>query len=468
MLRLVRLMFVIVSVICSSAPAPAQTQRSEDKSGNVTYQTGKLSERGRPYAKAHALIIGNGKYKNMADLPGAVADVKELGTLFKQLGFDSVEVRQNLEHADLEETIARFFTLKGDDRGTLLVFWFAGHGQTVDDEGYLVPANAPKPDDAGFRAIAYPFWKLHGYMRQSKAHHVLAVIDSCFSGSFFRRQQKRSVEGIPDTLDYALQNPVRRVITAGNESQRVDDTGAFRRRFVEGLTKGVSKPRTEGFVTGQELFDHVFTHVRRETQEQQTPQTGTVRSWTGLDGDVVFRIDAASLRAERPGSQMLHASTPGPAPRETVTMPQLLAFCRRHANHPQARDIVRSMAANLRGKDLAHTWHYRDKRTADAQDGQMPHGLSEIQSYGNEIHFRMARQESEVVLVPALKKWSSGPASSEVFFEGAWLQDSGYGCVEFIFDRTKGVGTGRWWPKRWYSGAFRGRAITSELKVTAP
>lgn len=451
-------------LLAAAGTADAQTQRREDAQGNITYETGALAQDVKPYAKAHALIIGIGKYRHHGELPGAIADVKAVEAVLRRVGFDSVELRQNLEARDLDEVITRFFTLKGDDPNTLLLFWFAGHGVTVGGEGYFLPADAPKVDDPNVRVVGYPFWKLQGHLRQSKAHHVLAVFDSCFSGQFFKRQ-RRSAEEVPATVQYALQHPVRRVITAGDDKQRVDDDGTFRRLFVEALSNGVPEARDRRFVTGQELFEHLYKHVRLRTDDKQTPQTNFERNWTGQNGDVVFRVDptAATVPAQRP---IIASEASMASPRAAVSMTELLRRCRRQGDHPKAVDIVRTIASDLRGKTLTHTWKYGDRQQAAEQDKEMPHGLEDIYTDGGQIRFRMARRDSEVVLTPVLQRSSAGPTASEILFEGAWMQASGYGCVEFRYDPAKGEGVGRWWPQRWYSRVFRGRSVESELKVT--
>ena len=57
-------------------------------------------------------------------------------------GFDVTEVI-NPKSADLRKALEDFVFEKGQDTSARLFIWFAGHGHTIDGEGYLAGAGAP-------------------------------------------------------------------------------------------------------------------------------------------------------------------------------------------------------------------------------------------------------------------------------------------------------------------------------------
>ena len=64
-------------------------------------------------------------------------------------------LKRDLGSAALKRAFEEFFALKGDDPDAQLFVWFAGHGQSDEGEGFLVPADAPRPEVGGqFRLSA--------------------------------------------------------------------------------------------------------------------------------------------------------------------------------------------------------------------------------------------------------------------------------------------------------------------------
>jgi len=103
----------------------------------------------RLYSKSHALVIGIDRYTNgWPRLSNAVKDARLVADALRRKGFE-VTLKTNLKSAALERTLKEFYILKGADKDARLFVWFAGHGHTIDGEGYLVPADAPRPAQEG-------------------------------------------------------------------------------------------------------------------------------------------------------------------------------------------------------------------------------------------------------------------------------------------------------------------------------
>jgi hypothetical protein len=101
-----------------------------------------------------------------------------------------------------------------------LLLWFAGHGYTVRDEGYIVPVDAPGPKaDPAFRDKAISLRRFGEYMREANFRHVLAIFDSCFSGTVFNTARSMP----PPAITLATTEPVREFISSGEADQTVSD-----------------------------------------------------------------------------------------------------------------------------------------------------------------------------------------------------------------------------------------------------
>ena len=92
----------------------------------------------------------------------------------------------DLKSSQLEQAFKAFFINKGGDPNARLFVWFAGHGRTENGEGFLIPADAPRPEvGRKFKFAALPMRRFGEYVRLTESKHDFAVFDSCFSGTVF-------------------------------------------------------------------------------------------------------------------------------------------------------------------------------------------------------------------------------------------------------------------------------------------
>jgi uncharacterized caspase-like protein len=169
------------------------------------------------------------------------------------------------------------------------LIWYAGHGHTIDGEGYLVPIDAPAATaPVAFRRGALSMRRFGEYMREIKAHHVLSIFDSCFAGTVFDTARSP----LPPFISRATTLPVRQFITSGDAAQEVSDDGTFRKLFIAALQGNdpTADANNDGFVTGTELGLFLEQRVTNLTDNRQTPRYGKLKA-LGFDrGDIVFDI----------------------------------------------------------------------------------------------------------------------------------------------------------------------------------
>ena len=243
------------------------------------------------YSHSFALVVGIDGYRDRAAWPrlsNAVRDAKAVAETLERHGF-KVTLKEDLASAELEAQLRDFFITVGAEKNARLLLWFAGHGHTINDEGYLVPADAPAPSaGAGFRLKALSLRRFGEYMREAQSRHVLAILDSCFGGTVF--DTARALP--PDAITKATTLPVRQMISSGEAEQKVSDNGMFRKLFVAALDgeEPLADANRDGFITGTELGLFLSDKVTNLMHSGQTPRYGKLRAYGYDRGDFVFRV----------------------------------------------------------------------------------------------------------------------------------------------------------------------------------
>ena len=269
--------------------------RESEAAGAAVAETRELYRGG-----SHALVIGIDDYRRgWQRLSYAVADARAVAAALRAKGFE-VTLKTNLKSEALAGTLKDFFIHKGRDPEARLFVWFAGHGQTLDGEGYLVPADgAPPGDEAAFLDTALSLRDFGKFARYAKSKHVFSVFDSCFAGTIFSVARSRA----PPAITRVTTQPVRQFLSSGDAGQQVSDDGAFARHFIEALGgRSRADANGDGYLTGSEIGAHLTYEVSNLTNNLQTPRYGKLRAARYNKGDFVFSLarPAASGRAPSP------------------------------------------------------------------------------------------------------------------------------------------------------------------------
>ncbi len=86
-----------------------------------------------------ALVVGNGTYAHIGQLPNPGNDAADMTAALRRLGFDVTTVR-DADRTAMTEAL-RVFTRESAGADVSLVF-YAGHGLEMDGVNYLVPVDA--------------------------------------------------------------------------------------------------------------------------------------------------------------------------------------------------------------------------------------------------------------------------------------------------------------------------------------
>ena len=249
-----------LAVLSAEQPRGLQLSTVQDESGRELTL----------YQESYALLVGVSDYTDAwPDLPGVQDDIHAVKRILEDHGFDVV-VEENPDRQQLDQAVTEFIMTYGQQSGNRLVFYFAGHGHTLglaygDDMGYIVPADAPNPQDnqAGFMAKAIDMHMIEVYARRIQSKHALFMFDSCFSGSIFSVSRS-----IPQAISYKTTKPVRQFITSGSADETVPDESIFRDQFIAALN-GEGDLNGDGYVTGAELGNFLETNVINYSKNTQ-------------------------------------------------------------------------------------------------------------------------------------------------------------------------------------------------------
>ncbi|MCP5365891.1 MAG: caspase family protein [Hyphomicrobiales bacterium] len=268
------------------------------------------------YKGSYALVIGVSEYvRGWPRLNGVKEDVPAVTAALERQGFQ-VTVASDPTRDEMDRAFRTFIAKYGRDEDNRLLFYFAGHGHTVERGygavmGYLVGREAANPnvDESAFLEGALSMQNIEVYARSIDAKHALFLLDACFAGSVFD-----ATRAIPHVIREKTGWPVRQFITSGTAEQEVPDRSIFRDLFIRALD-GEGDLDGDGYLTGTELGHYLETNVTNYSRRAQTPQYGKLRDPLLDRGDFVFVTGkAAPPLAKAPAA----ASAPAATDRETV------------------------------------------------------------------------------------------------------------------------------------------------------
>lgn len=277
-------MFVILLLVVPVYAAPGQAQPdvpTEYRQYFAKYEDNRsLMERvlnlgglsGQDVGRSFALIAGVSNYPNMSSLDQqlkpAEEDLRKLEEYLKQYEFfDEIVVLKNeaVTTENFEYFLQSYFPgrLKKFPQSRFL-FAYSGHGMTEGARGYVLKNTARHLSDKANSINLSLLRVLLGEVIMS-GHHVLALINSCYSGAFtgrvsFGQTNYQQTNFIPKYKG-------AHAITAGGSSERtiadsrVGPGSIFFEKVFAGLD-GRADLFTDGLVTSHELAAFLRNEVQ--------------------------------------------------------------------------------------------------------------------------------------------------------------------------------------------------------------
>jgi uncharacterized caspase-like protein len=216
--------------------------------------------------KRVALVIGNSAYKSAPKLGNPVNDAILMGSMFRKAGFDTVDVKQDLNAPEMRKALREFGTRTRD--ADVAIVYYAGHGIEVDGTNYLIPIDAALETDTDVYDEALPIDRVLVSIEPAKQLR-LVILDACRDNPF-SKTMKRTVASRAIGRGLAKVEPTSpntMIAFAAKAGSTASDGDARNSPFAIALTEHLPKPGLDL----RKAFGFVRDDVLRSTANKQEP-----------------------------------------------------------------------------------------------------------------------------------------------------------------------------------------------------
>lgn len=137
--------------------------------------------------KRVALVIGNSAYKNAPQLPNPANDAGLVGGMLKRAGFDSVEIKIDLNALEMRRALREFGGRARD--ASVAVVYYAGHGIELDGTNYLIPTDAKLETDTDVLDETFPLDRVL-FAIEPVRQLRLVILDACRDNPFAKTMKR--------------------------------------------------------------------------------------------------------------------------------------------------------------------------------------------------------------------------------------------------------------------------------------
>src|SRR5450432_1520062 len=218
--------------------------------------------------KRVAFVVGNGAYRNVAQLPNPPVDAKAMAGVLRNAGFDVVE-GIDLTRDKMTERLLEFGQkTHGAD---IAVFFYAGHGIAVDGVNYLLPVDADIKSEMDVKLGAAINIDLTLDQTMSDAKVKLVFLDACrdnpFAAKIKSNASTRSVSVQSGLAEMKSGEGTLIAFATGPGQTALDGQEGTNSPFTRALMANIAKPGVEI----QQAMTQVRAQVNEETNKGQLP-----------------------------------------------------------------------------------------------------------------------------------------------------------------------------------------------------
>jgi hypothetical protein len=236
-----------------------------------------------------AFVVGNGAYRNVAQLPNPPVDAKAMAVTLRNVGFEVVE-GTNLSRDQMTEKLLDFG--RRSQGADIAVFYYAGHGIAISGANYLLPVDADIKSemDAKLGAAINVDVTLDQTMGDAKVK--LVFLDACrdnpFAAKIRSASTTRSVSVQSGLAEMKSGEGTLIAFATGPGQTALDGEAGTNSPFTRALIARITQPGIEI----QQAMTEVRAQVNDETGKGQLP-------WghTNLIGAVYLNPSASGAAA---------------------------------------------------------------------------------------------------------------------------------------------------------------------------
>lgn len=210
-----------------------------------------------------ALVIGNGAYEKVPELPNPTRDAADIGQALERLNFKVTQVK-NATAQEMRKAIVAFG--RSAEGADLAVVFYAGHGMEVGGENWLIPISAELRSDSDIESEAISLRSVS--LQVSKARKLgLVILDACRNNPFAAKMKRSiSTRAVPRGL--APTEPTDNVLIAysARDGTTASDGDGRNSPFTASLLRHIETPGLEISFLFRRVRDDVMTATKREQQ----------------------------------------------------------------------------------------------------------------------------------------------------------------------------------------------------------
>ena len=247
--------------------------------------------------KRVALVVGISAYQNVPRLPNPANDANAVAKMFRDAGFDSVDVLINVGNLDFKRGIRKFE--ETSDQADIAVVYYAGHGLEIAGSNYLIPVDAKLASDRDADDEAIPLERLVSSADGARRLRLI-ILDACrdnpFVGKMRRERSRTASRSVTGGLGKVEPTETDTLIAyAAKAGSTADDGDGAHSPFTTAILKDLTVPGLDVRLA----FGRVRDEVMKTTGNRQEPFV-----YGSLGGGNVALVPAPPKPQEAPMSDV--------------------------------------------------------------------------------------------------------------------------------------------------------------------
>ena len=246
--------------------------------------------------KRVALIVGNSSYQTVPQLPNPSRDASSVAKMFRDAGFDSVDILLNVGNLEFKRAIRKFETTA--DQADIAVVYYAGHGLEIGGINYLIPTDARLASDRDADDEAILLERLVSSADGAKRLRLI-ILDACRDNPFstsMRRERKMANRAVVSGLGKVEPTSTDTLIAyAAKAGSTADDGDGLHSPFTTAVLKNLTVPGLDVRLA----FGRVRDEVLKTTSNRQEPFV-----YGSLGGGNIALVPAPAISKEAPVSDV--------------------------------------------------------------------------------------------------------------------------------------------------------------------
>jgi hypothetical protein len=246
--------------------------------------------------KRVALIVGNSRYQTVPQLPNPARDASAVAQMFRDAGFDSVDLQLDVGNLEFKRAIRRFEATA--DEADIAVVYYAGHGLEIGATNYLIPTDARLASDRDAEDEAIALERMVSSADGAKRLR-LVILDACRDNPFvgtMRRERKVVDRAVSAGLGRVEPTSTDTLIAyAAKAGSTADDGDGQHSPFTSAILKNLPVPGLDVRLA----FGRVRDEVLKNTANRQEPFV-----YGSLGGGNVSLVPPPAVKQETPVSDV--------------------------------------------------------------------------------------------------------------------------------------------------------------------